>query len=139
MVAGERAVTDVATIVRNRFPAWRRDPYQKAAVDALLRILFAGEAVQTKLGRLEEAIACFLEDPPSSLAFDAPARQCERLAASLQHLARSMLRNARALRDLRAYADQFDDSHSDTGEKVDARVRQQDLGARSESGDTTPF
>lgn len=123
-------MTDPAAIVRRAFPAWQRDPYHHTAVDAILRILFAGEAVQANLGRLEEAIAYFLEDPPSSLAFDTPARQCERLAASLHRLARSMLQNAQRLRDLRAYTDQFDSHDSMTREEVDARVRQQDLGAR---------
>lgn len=130
-------MTDPARLVRSHFPNWRRDPYQKAACDAILRILFAGEAVQTNLGQLEEAIAYFLDDAPSSLAFDAPARQCERIAASLQHLARSMLRNAQRLRSLRAYTDMFDDSLSqDSGEQVNARVRQHTSGPQD--GARTP-
>lgn len=100
-------MSDPAQFIRAQFPGHRSDPYQKAAVDALLRIVFAGENVENELANVETVIAFFLDDPPISLSFGAPSSQCRRLARKLEVLAHQLRKGADTLSGLAAYADQF--------------------------------
>lgn len=108
-------MTDAAKIVRAAFPHWKSDPYQKAAADVLLRILFAGENAQRELDVVETCLVAFIEDPPFSLSFDSPARQAEHLARRLEQLARALRKGAQIARELQPYIDQFNDSPSGDG------------------------
>lgn len=100
-------MSDPAAIIRSAFPRWRADPYQRTAVDALLRILFAGEAVTHQLSTVETCLVAFLDDPPLSLAFRSPARQAETLARQLDALAHELRKGSKQLRELEPYVDQF--------------------------------
>lgn len=129
---------DPASIVRETFPNWRRDPYQKAAVDVLLRTLFAGETVSKRLDELENAIALLLEDAPTSLLYNAPRVQVSRLATSLERLAKDLRKLEPKLSDLEAWVDQFSTRHStdlnlDAVGVTDGGLRPEDIGAQTES------
>lgn len=100
-------MSDPAQFIRAQFPGHRSDPYQKAAVDALLKIIFAGENTEAALKDLVTAVSFFIEDPPLSLAFNTPARHAEQLAQKLVALAAELRKGAHTLKDLAAYADQF--------------------------------
>ena len=108
-------MTDPAAIVRRAFPNWRHDPYQRVAVNALLRVLFAGENTERALTDVDTCIAFFLEDPPLSLAFQSPRLKIEALATRLDVLAGELRKAARQLQGLEPYIDQFNDSISAEG------------------------
>ena len=101
-------MSDPAVTIRKRFPRWRTDPYQKEAVDSLLRVVFAAEAVDRQLGVVAESVAYFLSDPPASLSFGAPARQVKNAAKRLRSLADQLERAVKKLDDLGAYVSQFE-------------------------------
>ena len=121
-------MTDPAAIVRRAFPAWRRDPYQRVAVNALLRILFAGENAERALADVETCIAFFLEDPPLSLAFCSPRLRVEALAKRFDVLAGELRKAANQLQTLEPYVDQFNHDSLSERKDADASIRKQTPG-----------
>ncbi len=128
----EEPLTDIAKTIRARFPRWRRDPYQKAAVDAALRVIFAAENAQRELGTLEEILVFFLSDVPLSLLFGQPHAQADTLARKLEVLASELRKGSKVFKDLEPYVDQFITDHNGP-EESHGGVRPQAVGDSDQS------
>lgn len=94
--------------VVRRFPKADRDPYQRAARDAIIKIMHAGQNADDALKVLGAAVRAFLADPPLSLAYNTPRREAENAAKQLAACLRELNQGAKVLAGLRSYVEQFE-------------------------------
>lgn len=99
-------MTEPATMIRRALPG--KDPYSATARDAALRLLFAAEAAEREIAVVGTCLAYFLEDPPASLSYGAPARQATTAAERLRNLADQLDRAVTKFLLLEEYGNQFD-------------------------------